>query len=85
VQDRSNEAEFNRLKVQDQMVNASMGGPLAACEALQTGPLMGRGHAEKPEVEILNNLLKGLTNSLNFYMLGGTSVPLWSQKRRGEK
>ena len=29
VQDRSNEAEFNRLKVQDQMVNASMGGPLA--------------------------------------------------------
>jgi ubiquinone/menaquinone biosynthesis C-methylase UbiE len=29
VQDRSNEAEFNRLKVQDQMINASMGGPLA--------------------------------------------------------
>ena len=29
VQDRSNEAEFNRLKVQDQMFNVSMGGPLA--------------------------------------------------------
>lgn len=29
VQDRSNEAELSRLKVQDQMVNASMGGPLS--------------------------------------------------------
>lgn len=29
VQDRSNEAELHRLKVQDHMVNASMGGPLA--------------------------------------------------------
>lgn len=29
VQDRSNESELSRLKVQDQMVNASMGGPLA--------------------------------------------------------
>lgn len=29
VQDRSNEAELHRLHVQDRMVNASMGGPLA--------------------------------------------------------
>jgi len=29
--------------------------------------------------------LKGLTNSLDFYMLEGTSVSLWIRKQRGEK
>jgi len=51
----------------------------------RAGPSEGRSHVEKLEVEILSNALEGLTNSLDFYILEGTSVSLWSQKRRGEK